>query len=150
MEHLKIWRKAHKYPSPYYVTLLLDVIQLALEQTLMLNCLSSNRMQSSTTNLSCYNFTHSVFVRKTEVDFLQCIFYYTTFSFLRPPRWSRGQCVWLLIMRSRVRFPALPNFKCGLGLERASPSLVRTIGQLLDWEVPDLIKKVDIIRLDGG
>ena len=39
------------------------------------------------------------------------------------------------------------NFKCGLGLERDPPSLVRTIGQLLDGEVADLIKKVDIIRL---
>ena len=39
---------------------------------------------------------------------------------------------------------------CGLGLERGPPSLVRTIGQLLDGEVADLIKKVDIIRLDGA
>ena len=35
------------------------------------------------------------------------------------------------------------NFKCGLGLERGPPSL-------LDGEVADLIKKVDIIRLDGA
>ena len=42
------------------------------------------------------------------------------------------------------------SFKCGLGLERGPPSLVRTIGQLLDGEVADLIKKVDIIRLDRG
>ena len=27
----------------------------------------------------------------------------------RPPSWSRSQHVWLLIMRSRVRFPALPQ-----------------------------------------
>ena len=39
------------------------------------------------------------------------------------------------------------NFKCGLGLEWGPPSLVRTIGQLLDGEVADLLKKVDIIRL---
>ena len=42
------------------------------------------------------------------------------------------------------------NFRCGLGRERGPPSLVRTIGQLLDGEVADLIKKVDIIRLDGA
>ena len=35
------------------------------------------------------------------------------------------------------------NFKCGLGLERGPPSLVRTIGSYL-------IKKVDINRLDGA
>ena len=42
------------------------------------------------------------------------------------------------------------NFKCGLGLERGPPNLVRTIGQLLNGEVEDLIKKVDIIGLDGA
>ena len=41
------------------------------------------------------------------------------------------------------------NFKCGLGLERGPLSLVGTIRQLLDGEVADLIKKVDINRLDG-
>ena len=40
--------------------------------------------------------------------------------------------------------------ECGLGLEWGPPSLVRTIGLLLDGEVADLIKKLDIIRLDGA
>ena len=40
------------------------------------------------------------------------------------------------------------NFKSGLGLESDAPSLVRAIEYLLDWEVAELIKKVDIIRLD--
>ena len=40
------------------------------------------------------------------------------------------------------------NFKSELGLERGPPSLVRTVGQLLDRKVLDLIKKVDIIRPD--
>ena len=42
------------------------------------------------------------------------------------------------------------NFKSGLGLERGPPNLVRTIEQLFDREVMDLIKKVDIKRLDGA
>ena len=29
---------------------------------------------------------------------------------LRPPLWSSGQSFWLQIQRSRVRFPALPDF----------------------------------------
>ena len=41
------------------------------------------------------------------------------------------------------------NFKCVLGLERGPSSLARTIEKILDGEVADLIKKVDIIRLDG-
>ena len=42
------------------------------------------------------------------------------------------------------------NFQCGLGLDMGLPSLVRTFAKLLDSEVADLIKKVDIIRLDGA
>ena len=41
------------------------------------------------------------------------------------------------------------NFKCGLCLERSKPSVVRTIGWLLDRKLPDQIKQVDIIILDG-
>ena len=41
------------------------------------------------------------------------------------------------------------NFKHGLGLEKGPPSLVWTTGQLLDSEVADLIKKVDVNILDG-
>jgi hypothetical protein len=33
----------------------------------------------------------------------------------RPPLWSSGQSFWLLILRSWVRFPALPNFLRGSG-----------------------------------
>ena len=31
-------------------------------------------------------------------------------TILRPPLWSSGQSFWLQIQRSRVRFPALPDF----------------------------------------
>ena len=40
------------------------------------------------------------------------------------------------------------NFKCGFDLAWGPPNLVWTIGQLLDWEVADRIKKLDINRLD--
>ena len=33
----------------------------------------------------------------------------------RPPLWSSGQGFWLQIQRSRVRFPALPDFLSGSG-----------------------------------
>ena len=42
------------------------------------------------------------------------------------------------------------NFGSELRVEQGPPSLVRTIEQLIDWEIADLIKKVDIIRLDGA
>ena len=35
----------------------------------------------------------------------------------RPPLWSSGQSFWLQIQRSRVRFPALPDFLSGSGSE---------------------------------
>ena len=34
---------------------------------------------------------------------------------LRPPLWSSGQSFWLQIQRSRVRFPALPDFLSSSG-----------------------------------
>ena len=46
---------------------------------------------------------------------------------------------------------SIPHFygiKSGLGLEWSPSSLVRTIGQLLDWELADLVKKVETDRLD--
>ena len=33
----------------------------------------------------------------------------------RPPLWSSGQSFWLQIQRSRVRFPALPDFLSSIG-----------------------------------
>ena len=33
----------------------------------------------------------------------------------RPPLWSSGQSLWLQIQRSRVRFPALPDFLSSSG-----------------------------------
>ena len=35
--------------------------------------------------------------------------------FVRPPLWSSGQSFWLQIQRSRVRFPALPDFLSSSG-----------------------------------
>ena len=42
------------------------------------------------------------------------------------------------------------NLKSELGMDRRVPSLVRTIWLLFDWEVADLIKELNIIRLDGA
>ena len=54
-------------------------------------------------------------------------------------------------MGSRVRSPALPQIlNVDYVWNGVHPSLVRTIGLLLDGEVADLIKKVDINRLDGA
>jgi hypothetical protein len=46
------------------------------------------------------------------------------------PHWCSGQSSWLQIQRSRVRFPALPDFLV-VGLERGPLSLVSTIEELL-------------------
>ena len=46
--------------------------------------------------------------------------------------------------------PGTPQFERGLDLERVPPSLVRTIGEIINWEVTDLSKKVDIIILVGA
>ena len=41
-------------------------------------------------------------------------FHYLSHSY-RPPLWSSGQSFWLQIQRSRVRFPALPDFLSSSG-----------------------------------
>ena len=52
---------------------------------------------------------------------------------IRPPLWSSGQGIWLQIQRSRVRFPALPDFSewqwVWNGVHSAS---VRSIEELLE------------------
>ena len=37
------------------------------------------------------------------------------YEHVRPPLWSSGQSFWLEIQRSRVRFPALPDFLSSSG-----------------------------------
>ena len=49
-----------------------------------------------------------------------------------PPLWSSGQSFWLQIQRSRVRFPALPDFLSSSGSGRGPLSLVRSIEDLLE------------------
>jgi hypothetical protein len=41
-----------------------------------------------------------------------------------PPLWSSGQTSWLLTQRSRVRFPALPNFLSSSGSGTGSTQLL--------------------------
>ena len=48
------------------------------------------------------------------------------------PLWSSGQSFWLQIQRSRVRFPALPDFLSSSVSGRGPLSLVRSIEELLE------------------
>ena len=41
--------------------------------------------------------------------------FYITLCNIGPPLWSSGQSFWLKIQRSRVRFPALPDFLSSSG-----------------------------------
>jgi len=65
------------------------------------------------------------------------------FRRLRPPLWSSGQSFWLQIQRSRVRFPALPDFlsSCWSGTGSTQP---REINWGATW-----IKKVAAPGLDN-
>jgi len=53
-----------------------------------------------------YGFTCLAIVNGAFSKLLCCI---------RPPLWSSGQSFWLQIQRSRVRFPALPDFLSSIG-----------------------------------
>jgi hypothetical protein len=49
----------------------------------------------------------------------------------RPPLWSSGQSTWLQIQRSRVRFPALPNFPWSSGSGTGSTQLRSYLGEIV-------------------
>ena len=55
---------------------------------------------------------------------------YVTTLVTRPASWSRGQSLSLLIMRSRVRFPALP---WGIFLEREDSRSDHGLGRLVEF-----------------
>ena len=55
------------------------------------------------------------FVRKLEVENHIHKVYCTITRIDRPSLWSSGQSFWLQIRRSRVRFPALPDFLSSSG-----------------------------------
>jgi hypothetical protein len=50
------------------------------------------------------SFTQKILGNWKLYDFVKC------YLIKRPPLWSCGQSSWLQIQRSRVRFPALPDF----------------------------------------
>ena len=54
---------------------------------------------------------------KTPINTLvnQYLNFMSAYICCRPPLWSSGQSFWLQIQRSRVRFPALPDFLSGSG-----------------------------------
>jgi hypothetical protein len=59
----------------------------------------------------------NVFLRLSEIVFtsLNCILWNLTLYLLRPPLWSSCQTSRLQTQRSRVRFPALPDFQSSSG-----------------------------------
>ena len=65
------------------------------------------RLRNSTLNSLCQSSSRSQ--EQFRSDFYIFMLTHTTIYVIRPPRWSSGQYVWLLIMRSRVRSPALPQ-----------------------------------------
>ena len=62
-----------------------------------------------------------------------------------PPLWSSGQSFWLQIQRSRVRFPALPDFLSGSGsgTESTQPREIK-LRSYLNKKVVAPVQKTDI------
>jgi len=58
--------------------------------------------------LLCTPYDYNKIARCTETFWSPCVIY-------GPPLWSSGQSFWLQIHRSRVRFPALPDFLSSSG-----------------------------------
>ena len=49
------------------------------------------------------------------ISIVRYYYYYYYYYYYGPPLWSSGQSFWLQIQRSRVRFPALPDFLSSSG-----------------------------------
>ena len=62
---------------------------------------SQEIVENATCKIENYNMTYNIFD--------------THMSVHQPPLWSSGQSFWLQIQRSRVRFPALPDFLSSSG-----------------------------------
>ena len=61
------------------------------------------------------NYLPFFFLRlERNIKYITCKFYNVIYNYL-PPLWSSGQSFWLQIQRSRVRFPALPDFLSSSG-----------------------------------
>jgi len=67
-----------------------------------------NKWQQCVANTSCVNTLKPLY---TWMDF---VIYFASIA-VRPPLWSSGQSFWLQIQRSRVRYPALPDFLSSSG-----------------------------------
>ena len=79
------------------------------------------------------SFVVFVLTLRVLIRYLHCNFNLNDFSnTILGCLWSSGQSFWLQIQRSRVRFPALPDFLSSKGLERGPLSLVRSIEDLLE------------------
>ena len=81
-----------------------------------IDCVSSSVDKALTTQHKCSKDLKGVYIYiyiyiYERSSAAECLWIY---KYLRPASWSSGQSLWLLIMRSRVRFPALP---CRIFLE---------------------------------
>jgi hypothetical protein len=61
-----------------------------------------------------------------------------------PPLWFSGQSSWLKIQKSRVRFPTLPDYLWNSGPWKGPLSLMRTVEELLEWQVAAAAWKTEI------
>jgi hypothetical protein len=69
---------------------------------------------------------HFRIVMRASIPIEHCLRIIISLVSVRPPLWSSGQSSWLQIQRSRVRFPAVPDFlrNSGSGTGSTQPRVV--------------------------
>jgi hypothetical protein len=113
--------QTHWYPSETHDTLR----NLIGPETYHLAVLAPILIHSRTSSPSLLGIrvSNPARTKAISVTFLRCCLYRlfaATDRFIRPPLWCNGQSSWLQIQRSRVRFPALPDFLRSSGSGRGS------------------------------
>ena len=77
--------------------------------TVYISMISLPRNELRDKVIQCFRQSNAAYVK------IQNKYYCILGTVLRPPLWSSGQSFWLQIQRSRVRFPALPDFLSSSG-----------------------------------
>jgi hypothetical protein len=111
----------------YFTTVPLVLSLVTLNKSRLRSSLHATNQHQNSFNYCSRNTVYLDFTMN-EMSY----FFHREEHFLSPTLWFSGQSFWLQIHRSRVRFPALPDFWEAAGLERGPLSLVRTTEELLE------------------
>ena len=113
-KHNKIRHNFRHYSKNKKPTTMKTVIYLKMKEKILSNNKTRNGVTSKVNSYFKLTAKARYFFRFSVLSPL-IIKFCLVITCTRPPLWSSGQSFWLEIQRSRVLFPALPDFLCCSG-----------------------------------